>query len=393
MILPRYILPALENEMTMAENLVITGMRQVGKTTMLKHLFSQIDSPNKILLDLENPLYRKLFEEEHFDKIWQNLAEFGILKEKKAYIFLDEVQNLPSISQVVKYLSDHWEVKFVLTGSSSYYLKNMFPESMSGRKVVYEVFPLTFDEFLGFKGISRQEITSFTDKAENKNIIAYEKYSGYYKEYVTYGGFPKVVLQQDPERKRIILNEVFTSYFEHDVKLLANFKEFGRIRDLILLLAPCIGQKIDVSKLGVILGTSRETVYSYLTFLEKTYFIKLLPKYSNSIDRQVAGGKKLFLCDSGIATILGSVSEGQLLEQSVFQTLHPQHDLAFFITKSGGEIDFVVDKETALEVKTNVSKQEIEFFKRKMYKQSFKHGYLVSSGFSSEPEVIVTMSL
>jgi predicted AAA+ superfamily ATPase len=115
----RDILSKLEQELTAKEVTVVTGMRQVGKTTILKHIFEKIESDNKVLLDLESPLNRKIFEEQNYDAVWNNLNQFGIRNTEKAYIFLDEIQNLPKISSVVKYLYDHWEVKFFLTGSSS----------------------------------------------------------------------------------------------------------------------------------------------------------------------------------------------------------------------------------------------------------------------------------
>src|ERR1035437_3749829 len=97
MFYPRHILPQLEKELETPESTVITGMRQVGKTTLLSHLFSLVKSPNKLMLDFENPLNRKIFEEENYDAIWNNLAAFGVNNQTKAYIFLDEIQHLPSI--------------------------------------------------------------------------------------------------------------------------------------------------------------------------------------------------------------------------------------------------------------------------------------------------------
>ena len=264
---PRLILPQLEKELETSEITVITGMRQVGKTTLLDHLFSLIDSSNKVKLDLENPLNRKVFEEENYDAIWNNLAAFGINNRIKAYIFLDEIQHLSSIGSVVKYLSDHFEVKFVLTGSSSYYLKNLFPESMAGRKLIFEVYPLTFSEFLTFKGVVQKKPSYFAGKVASKNRILYSKLIPFYQEYLEYGGFPKIVLQENPERKKTLLSEIFTSYYERDVKSLSDFKDTAKLRDLILLLIPRIGSRIEVTKLSASLGLYRETIYSYLSFL------------------------------------------------------------------------------------------------------------------------------
>jgi predicted AAA+ superfamily ATPase len=116
-------------------------LRPAGKTTLLRHLYGLTPSKNKAFFDFENSLETKVFEEENFNAIWDNLANYGVNKGKKAYIFIDEIQNLPIISRVVKYLYDHYETKFFLTGSSSFYLKNLFPESLAGRKFVFELFP------------------------------------------------------------------------------------------------------------------------------------------------------------------------------------------------------------------------------------------------------------
>lgn len=393
MIYQRTITPQLEAELREKETTVITGMRQVGKTTLLRHLFDQVTSRNKVMLDFENPLHRKIFEEENYDAVWNNLASFGITTKEKAYIFLDEIQQLPSVSSVIKYLHDHYDVKFVVTGSSSYYLKNLFPESQAGRKLIFEVFPLTFQEFLTFKQTPVAHSVSFKEMALYKNRIAYEQRIVLYKEYMEFGGFPKVVLEESRERKLLLLNDIFTSYFEHDVKTLADMHDLGRLRDLILLLVPRVGSRIEIAKLATSISLSRETVYSYLSFLEQTYFITLLPKFSASIDRQAAGSKKLYLCDSGIANFLGKISEGQLLEQSVFQNIRQKGKLHFYRKEKGSEIDFIVNENTALEVKLVPSKQDIEFLQRRSTALHLSEQYIVSRVFSEEPEVILATDL
>ena len=393
MLYSREIFPKLESELNTKEATVITGMRRVGKTTALIHLYDLISSSNKAILDLENPLHRKVFEEENYDNIWNNLKEFGVTNNSKAYIFLDEVQNLPEITRAVKYLYDHWAVKFFLTGSSSYYLRNLFPESLAGRKIIFEMFPLNFAEFLIFKQAQKKPKKSFLQKAQGKNKIAYEQYFPYYKEFLEFGGFPSVVLENDQERKKTLLSEIFTSYFEKDAKNLADFRDMSKLRDLILLLVPRIASRIEINKLANTLSVSRETIYSYLSFLEQTYFISLISKYSGSIDRQAAGSKKLFFCDLGIASALGRVSEGQLLEQSVFQNLRTHHKLNFYSKGEGNEIDFIVNEKIALEVKTSVSRQDVSNSRKRVESLKLQEYYVVSKQFSNYSEVILATDL
>ena len=393
MFYPRKILPQLEKELKTPQIIVLTGMRQVGKTTLLTHLFKKIKSENKTLLDLENPLHRKIFEEENFDNIWSNLKQFGISNKKKAYLFLDEIQNLPQISQAVKYLYDHWSIKFFLTGSSSFYLKNLFPESLAGRKIIYELFPLDFQEFLIFKEMKKDFVSSFIQKAKQKNKISHEQFIKYYQEFMEFGGFPAVVLEEKTTRKRILLEEVFKSYFEKDVKSLAEFKDLSKLRDLIILLVPRLASKIDISKLSSELAVSRETIYNYLAFLEKTYFISLLPRFSRSFDCQAAGRKKLFFSDTGLANLLGKTSLGQLFENSVFQNLRFDSKLCYYSQNSRQEIDFIFNEKIALETKVSVSKRDLYRLRKASESLKLKEVYVVSLNFSKEKEVVLATDL
>lgn len=127
--------------------------------------------------------------------------------------------------------------------------------------------------------------------------------------------------------------------------------------------------------------------------LPKTYFISLLPKFSSSIDRQAAGGKKLFICDGGIANILGKLSLGQQFEQSVFQNLRSTHKLYFYSKEGRSEIDFIVDETEALEVKLSASLQDIEHLRRRVQNLNLKKAYIISLEFNDDPNVLLATDL
>jgi len=393
MLFTRRVFKKLKEEVNTKEITVITGMRRVGKTTALGYLYDLVESKNKVLLDLENPINRKIFEEENYDSVWNNLKQFGITDSQKVYIFLDEVQNLPDLSRVAKYLYDHFDVKFVLTGSSSYYLRNLFPESLAGRKIVFEMYPLSFAEFLVFKNTQRIEAGNLKERAAGKNKISYATLEPLYREYLEFGGFPSVVLEQNPERKRILLSEIFTSYFEKDAKNLSDFKDMSKLRDLILLLVPRMASRIEIQKLASDLSVSRETVYNYLSFLENTYFISLLSRFSPSIDRQAAGGKKLFFCDLGLASILGRVSEGQIFEQSVFQNLRGSHDITYFNKDGASEIDFILDGSVAVEAKLSYSQKDNRLLKQRSKALNLTESYIVTNRYTDQPDAILDVDL
>jgi predicted AAA+ superfamily ATPase len=170
MIYNRRIFNDLVHQLDYKEIVVLTGMRRVGKTTLLKSIFNKIKSSNKVFLDLENPIVQKVFSEIDYDNIWKNLLNYGINSSQKSYIFIDEIQSMPKIINTIKYLYDHGNVKFFVTGSSSFYLKNLFSESLAGRKVIFELFPLDFNEFLLFKGASENFGDSLNYMAKKKEF-------------------------------------------------------------------------------------------------------------------------------------------------------------------------------------------------------------------------------
>jgi len=383
----------LLKEIELSRIVVLTGMRQVGKTTLMRQIYNTIETKHKLFLDLENPLNQKLFEEENFDNILANFKKLGFSLGKKSFIFLDEVQSAPDIVKAVKYLYDHYQIKFFLTGSSSFYLKNLFPESLAGRKVVYELFPLDFEEFLLFKEKQRKTPFRFLLKAKNKNRVSYQLYNKLLEEYLEYGGFPAVVLSEDKEIKREILGDIFTSYFEKDVRSLADFRELNKLRDLILLLTNRVGSKIEISKIASEIGVSRETVYSYLNFLEKTYFIFLISPFSQNRDIEVRAAKKLYFCDTGILNYLGKVSYGSIFENFVFNNLRKYGVINYYQRYKGQEIDFIIDGRFAFEVKIKTSEFDIKRLKRIANSLRIKECYIITHDYYDLPWVILAQDL
>jgi len=343
--------------------LVITGMRQVGKTTLMKQLFAELGDKPKLWFDFENPLDQKLFEDEEYNNIYKRLVEMAKVKGERLYVFLDEIQNFPEITKVIKYLLDHYGVKFVVTGSSSFYLKNLFPESLSGRKFLYILPPLTFKEYLYFEGIITLEEARTSDLEhllKKTDVFLHKKYEVEYDQYLRYGGFPEVVITKDPETKVMVLRNIFASFFEKDIKLLSDYSDIRQLRDLILLLVPRVGSTIDVSKLAGELNIDRPKIYSFLEFLQGTFMITLLPKFSHSIDRSVAGGRKVYFSDTGLLQAIGKVTDGQLFENAVANQLSRYGELSFYSKRNTAEIDFILNKEVAFEVKLTGTQSDLQ---------------------------------
>lgn len=382
----RKIQTELEQQISTREILVITGMRRTGKTTLMKMVYDTVKSHNKVFLDLQNILDQKIFDEIDYNNILANLRSYGIDPLRKVYVFIDEVQFKPEVIGAVKYLYDHYEVKFFITGSSSFYLKNLFPESLAGRKVTFELFPLFFEEFLIFNGISVEFSNNFEEKSRTKNLIEHQKLSKYYSEYLIYGGFPQVVLEKDEKQKKLMLRDIFNSYFQIDVITLADFKKVDAFKKLIFILIERIGSKLDVSKLASQIGVSRDTVYSYISLLEGTYFIHLIDPFTLNRDKEISGTKKVYLCDNGIVNQFSQVAKGSLLENSVFLNLKKYGEINYYQKRNGAEIDFIVNNynngRTALEVKSNAVENDLKKLKRRSEYLKIDEYYLISHSFS-----------
>ncbi|MDZ7624211.1 MAG: AAA family ATPase [Ignavibacteriaceae bacterium] len=130
----RYLFNELSKYLDHKNALVITGMRQVGKTTLMRQLYEQIDSP-KLWYDFENPLDLLHFENINYDAIYELLKKEAGSTRERLYVFVDEIQNFPDVTKIIKYHIDKYNVKYIVTGSSNYYLKNLFPESLKRKKI------------------------------------------------------------------------------------------------------------------------------------------------------------------------------------------------------------------------------------------------------------------
>lgn len=382
----------LESYLDNKEALVITGMRQVGKTTILKQLFDEIDNQNKLFLDLENILNQAIFEEVNYDKINKKLRKLaGSGSNDRLFIFLDEIQNIKYLTSIIKYLGDNYHYKFFLTGSVSFYLRNLFSESLAGRKFLFELTPLSFVEFLEFKQVkySKPKLNEDIDRT------FFEMIQPLFQEYIEYGAFPAVVLADSFRTKEAKLNEIFSAYFQKEVVQFADFRKNKTVRDLMLLLLKRIGQKLDTSKLCSELGVSRVTLNDYLSFLEGSFFIKLVKPFSRNLDVEIRERPKMYAVDTGIANIIGKASFGSVFENAVFHELYAKKQgtedmnfrLNYYQKKNGQEIDFILNKKTAIEVKETADKNDVERLKRMADTLGMEENFTFSFHYSKDTRV------
>jgi len=381
---PRLIFNKIKPYFSSPEAIIITGMRRTGKTTLLNFIYEQIDSKNKFFLDLENPLNRKYFEEDNYERVKKTFEILGIDFTRKPFIFLDEIQFVKNLPSVVKYFIDHYKVKFFLTGSASFYLKNLFTESLAGRKYLFELFPLNFSEFLLFKGSSLK----IPEDARDITKQMFDTISILYDEYILFGGFPGVVLKTSVEEKKKALEEIFSSFFQLEILQLGDFRRNEVIRDLMLLLMQRVGSKLDIQKISRELGISRPTLYEYISFLEGTYFIKTIRPFTKRRNSEIRKMPKVYLCDTGLANHLARLDIGSLFENSIFQNLRPKSELNYYQRKSGTEIDFILDKKIAYEVKLSPQIFDVKKLKEKALDLNLKEFKIISKNYSELENIV-----
>lgn len=393
MIIERDLYNTIKPYLKSDQAIVITGMRRVGKTYLLKFISNQIKSNNKLFLDLENPAHQQYFENEDYDQIKLSFESAGLDFSRPVYIFLDEIQRVRNIPSVVKYLIDHYRIKFFLTGSASYYLKNLFSESLAGRKFIFELFPFSFSEFLRMKQVK----VKIPLKHQQISEPVFHLIERYYHEYLEFGGFPQVVLQNSAEDKKRELDNIFSSYFQLEVRGLGGFKKNRKIKDLMLLLLSRVGNKLNINQIANLLKISRPTVYEYLYFLDATYFIKLITPFSKNLSVRMRKMPKVYVCDCGLVNHLSKISQGALFKQAVFQSLRTQGEVVYYQKKGGSEIDFILKKDktdyTAYEVKLHPRQVDVNRLERISKKVSFNDWRIVSHDYTELPQVVYGFEL
>jgi predicted AAA+ superfamily ATPase len=356
---PRKIYKALLDHLEKRQVTLITGMRRTGKTTLVRQLLIDSGQQNSIYIDLERIDNRLLFSEKNYDNIIIALKNRGLDFSRKVIIAIDEIQLFPEITSVIKYLYDNYGIKFILTGSSSFYLKNLVSDSLAGRKKIFELYPLDFGEFLTFKEVP------FGQAGISKVFLEseYHRLKAYYEEFIRFGGFPEVVLAKSAGDKSDYLKDIISSYINIDVKSLTDFRDISMISNLLSMLAVRCASRLDITKLSNLTGISRPTVMNYLELFEKTYLLHLLPVYSQNPDQEIVKARKLYLCDTGILHELANPGSGISFENALFLQLRQHGELKYYSLKTGNEIDFILGNQ-AYEAKETPVSNDLEILKR-----------------------------
>ncbi|MEK6672353.1 MAG: ATP-binding protein [Nitrospirota bacterium] len=347
--------------------IVLHGARQVGKTSILYYLEHQLKSQKKItyFIDLEDSRFVKILDA-GVDDFLRLLREDGIHIDsgKKVFVFIDEIQYLKNPSSFLKLIADHQKgIKLIVSGSSSFAIKTKFKDSLVGRTVNFEIFNLSFKEFLLFKKYLFEEGKVYTSKK-------IDELRGLFKEYILFGGYPKIVLTHETERKEKYLQQIIDTYVKKDIRDLADVKDIDKFNKLLEALASQSGQQLNITELSNTTRIAKQTIEKYLFIMENTYIIKLVRPFSRNIRSELFKLPKIYFYDTGLMQMLwlkGLQKEiiGNVFETAIFAELikkYNRESVFYWRTKDKKEIDFILKiKNDLLPIEVKLNFEQFNF--------------------------------
>ena len=296
----------------------ITGPRQCGKSTLVKHILPNLSS-EVLYLDLERPSDLQKLEN----------AEWFLSSQKDKLICIDEIQRRPDLFPLIRSLVDEWDKTacFLVLGSASRDLLMQSSESLAGRIVYKQLTPFLFSEISGNYALEH---------------------------YFECGGFPRSLLSPNNEVSFEWRRNFISTFLERDLLQWVHFTPVT-MRRLWQMLAHLNGQTVNYSFLGNALNISNQTVKNYIDLLASTYMIHVVPPYIVNMGKRLVKAPKVYVADAGITAALlgihsfqelsGHPSFGAIWEQIVLSNIKgtfPEAEIFYYRTAGGAEIDFVI---------------------------------------------------
>lgn len=358
---------------------IITGIRRCGKSTLLRQIsqsykeYGYFNFEDERLLDFTYNDFNTILE--IFLELQPNVKTF----------FFDEIQDIEGWEKFARRLFSEGN-KIFITGSNAKLLSSEIATALTGRNLKLVLYPFSFKEYLQYHQFSLKETYTTTERA----VI-----SGHLKDYLTYGGFPEVVLSKDFEE----LNEIYQDVIIRDLLVRFAIRDKKDFRELALYLLSNISQRISFNNLKNLLGFSNTSkVKNYVDFLSDAYLFFTLFKYEYSMKKQIKNDRKVYTIDQGLVNAVSfrfGKERGKLLENVVFLELKRQKQDIYYY-QGNVECDFVVRKGThivkAIQVTESLSNQdtkerEIKGLLGAMSKFKLKEGFIITR--SEDRKIII----
>lgn len=342
MFLKRFVFDNILNWLDDDEILILTGSRQVGKSTLMYLLIQHLLEQRKVA---SNNIFYFNLDERSTQNFFQNTAlliDFLNLKTEKTkkYLFIDEFQKIADAGSFLKAIYDlQLPLKIIVSGSSSLEISKS-KETLTGRKQVFFIYPFSFEEFVHFKNPELQNIKNFEIKQKDLKQL--------FIEYVAYGGYPRVLLENDITKKEMKLKEIYNSYIEKDIINLLKIDNVEKFNKLVYLLSNQVGNLVNKNEISNTLALNMGTTERYLNLLSGTYVFDYLSPYFNNPRKEISKMPKVFINDLGLKNLIDTKSlffrnDGTIIENFVYNELKKLlgANLYYWRTFGKAEVDFI----------------------------------------------------
>ncbi|MEX0920847.1 MAG: ATP-binding protein [Candidatus Pacearchaeota archaeon] len=362
------------------EIIAVVGSRRCGKTTIVENILKDQEGKiNKISFDDLKIL--RLFEEDIDVFIEEHVKGYDI-------VFIDEVQYSKNSGKKLKYIYDTSWTKIIISGSSAAELSIQSLKYLVGRIFIFNLYTFSFREFIRAK---EKNLEKYLERDSIPEVIL-ENLNKHIEEYLLYGGYPRVVLSETKEEKKKVLEGIFNTYLLKEIREILDLSDDYKLMNLIKSLSLQTGNIINYNELSKISGFSYHDLKKYLNILEKTFILKQIKPYFTNKRTEIVKSPKVYFFDLGFRNIVidnfqkERTDTGSMYENFVFSELIMNNiDTRYWNTKSGAEVDFIVEKHgkiIPIEVKSNLNEMTItKSFRSFLKKYSSKKGFFISKNY------------
>lgn len=333
----REILEELKEVVSAPQVTVITGLRRVGKSTLLAQVAKKYLKEGFFFVNFEDERLLN-FQVSDFDVLHETLI--SLFGEKKTFLF-DEIQNIPEWERFVRRLHDQG-YKFIVTGSNASLLSQELGTRLTGRSIRVELFPFSFREYLDFRKVKTPDLSVLTTRQKgNLRKLA--------DEYIAFGGIPDALKYPELGVHKALYDDVLY----RDIATRYKLDNVKSLKELAFYLVSNTASLVSYNKLKDLLKLgSVNTVINYVEYLENSWLFFVINKYAYSVKEQQIAAKKMYGIDTGLTQSVGfsfSENKGKLMENVVFLQLRRKyHDVYYYKTTEDYEVDFFLPKEGSL---------------------------------------------
>jgi len=330
---------------------LIIGPRQAGKTTLMEMLKAHLDKSGERTLFLNLDIE---WDRPHFESQASLLKkiELELGQQQHGFVFIDEIQRKEDAGLFLKGLFDlKLPYKFVISGSGSLELKQKIHESLVGRKRLFELSTITFEEFTNHR-------TDYRYEENLADFLAIEKDRAQQllSEYMHFGGYPRIVMAAEQQEKRRLIDDIYGSVLEKDIAYLLKLDKPEVFSALIKILAGQVGQLVNYSELASTLNVSFATVKKYLWYAQKIFLVELITPYARNVRKEISKSPVPYFWDLGFRNyslgLFGQLEspaeKGFVFENLVFLVFKEKlrfkaAKLNYWRTTDKAEVDFVIE--------------------------------------------------